>query len=161
MSQPHPPPQQRTRLQAVEVERRRDGTCEVRVVLLRPNGERSTGEAAAHDLPVGRMRAGAGAALEAIKRVLDPATTLQLRGVKAVKAFDEQVVVVAVRTNSPRGRHDLIGAVRAPEGDLTRGGSLAVLDALNRFIALELGAELADEVGGSGATDAPPSSPPD
>lgn len=139
MQEPDPRPQVRTRLRSVEVERLRDGTCVVRVELVGPTGATASGENRAHDMPVGRIRAGAGAALDAMGTVAGSGVSLELRGVKSVRAFDSHVVIVAVRASSARGRDDLLGAVRAPDGDLTRGGTLAVLDALNRYLAMELG----------------------
>lgn len=90
------------------------------------------------------MRAGARSALAALDALAGADVTLELRGAKSVRAFDEVVVIAAIRIRDPRGRKDLIGAVLAPEGDLVRGGVLAALDGANRYLAHRLPPREAD-----------------
>lgn len=102
------------------------------------------------------MRAGARAALAALAGLTDDEVTMELRGTKAVRAFDSLVVVAAVRVRDGDGRRDLIGAVRAPDDDLVRGGILAALDAVNRFLGQRLQAPSPE-----GAPESDPESDPE
>jgi hypothetical protein len=122
----------------------RDGSFTVEVTLELPGGREGRGEARGHPIPESRMRAGARAALHALKALTDEELTLEVRGTKAVRAFDASVVIVAVRVRDDQGRRDLIGAVAAPDDDPIRGGVLAVLFALNRFLADKLQAAPSD-----------------
>lgn len=133
-----PDAQRRARLVDVQDTPHRDGSFSVEVTLELSGGRRGTGEARGHPIPESRMRAGARAALHALASLTDEELDLELRGAKAVRAFDASVVIVAVRVRTEEGRRDLIGAVAAPDDDPTRGGVLASLFALNRFLADKL-----------------------
>lgn len=130
--------QARARLVDVQSTPHRDGSFAVEVTLELPGGRRGTGKAQGHPIPESRMRAGARAALNALTSLADEELELELRGTKAVRAFDASVVIAAVRVRTDEGRLDLIGAVAAPDDDPTRGGVLAALFALNRFLADKL-----------------------
>jgi hypothetical protein len=137
--QPDPPRlQARASIVSIENARERDGTSTIRVTLGVPAGATGRGNARGHPLPESLMRAGARAAIAALSDLMADEVTVELRGAKAVRAFDALVVIASVRVSDPEGRRDLIGAVRAPGGDPVRGGVLAALDAVNRFLAERL-----------------------
>ena len=82
----------------------------------------------------GLIIAGCLAALDAIRKVVEDRLQLAFRGAKFVKAFDALVVIVAVRGEAEDRRYDLLGCCAAPDGEVARGGVLAVLDATNRIL---------------------------
>ncbi len=114
-----------------------DSCYQVRVVLEGPGSERYEGASEGTNLAEGRMRAGAEATLQALDRLLGGAVDLTYRGARTLRAFDQHVVVVALRARSreePDTSLDLIGCVAIPDRDLARGAALAVLNASNRLV---------------------------
>jgi hypothetical protein len=114
-----------------------DSCYHVRVVLVGSGSERYEGESEGTNLAEGRMRAGAEATLQALDHFLGGAVDLTYRGARTVRAFDQHVVVVALRARSreePDTSLDLIGCVAIPDRDLARGAALAVLNASNRLV---------------------------
>ena len=97
-------------------------------------GELFHGSSLALNTPEGRVRAGAASTMEAAGGILTGGLQLELRGIKVVRAFDSQVVLVSLRGFSDSAQYELIGSTTAPEGDLVEGGALAVLDAINRIM---------------------------
>lgn len=82
----------------------------------------------------GKTRAAAEASLEAAEAATEGRLSLELMGVKAVRAFDGWVVIVSVRGQSAHGSYSLIGSTACPDGRTTRGAAVAVLDAINRIL---------------------------
>jgi hypothetical protein len=82
----------------------------------------------------GRMRAAADAALEALGQVCGDRLELNLRGIRAFRAFDTHLVAVAITAVAPGEDYRLIGTVAAPDDDLVKGTVMAVLDGVNRVI---------------------------
>lgn len=89
----------------------------------------------------GETRAAALAALDAAERATEGGLSLELMGVKAIRAFDGWVVIVSVRGESSRGDYSLIGSTSCPDGRTTRGAAVAVLDATNRILGKYLDGE--------------------
>lgn len=84
----------------------------------------------------GRVRAAAGATLEATLAAAGKRVHLELVGVKAVRAFDGWVVVVRLQGEAEGKKYRLLGSASC-EGDdlLTRASAHAVLDATNRLLS--------------------------
>lgn len=130
---PDDPRRSRLRFEHFEVDSFPDGRCRVEV-LLEWKGEVFHGEAEGTQTLQGEIRAGARAALGAAAAATDPRLTMQLMGVKAIRAFDAWVVIVSIRGRGEGSDYSLIGANACPDSETTRGAALAVLDATNRIL---------------------------
>ena len=107
------------------------GSVRIRIKL-EWNGETTVGEAVGESGDLIELRTSAAAALHALERVLDEDLHIKLVGVKQVKAFDAELMVVALyRTGDQPQR--LVGSVSAA-GDPRRAAAVAVLNALNRIL---------------------------
>ena len=96
------------------------------------NGEVTVGEAVGESGDLIELRTSAAAALDALEHVLGEDLHIKLVGVKQVKAFDAELMVVALyRTGDQPQR--LVGSVSAA-GDPRRAAAVAVLNALNRIL---------------------------
>jgi len=122
------------RCQGVHTEISQDSLCHTKVLVEWTNGAIFQGEGEGNRTPEGKIRAGALAAVQAAENATGGSLALHLRGAKAIKAFDRQVVIVALRGESAASRYDLIGSAAAPEDDLVRGAVLAVLNGTNRIL---------------------------
>ena len=123
----------RRRVKFAGVERvvERDGHVRIRVAL-EWNGDVRHGEALGENGELIELRTCAAAALNALEHVLDEPLGIKLVGVKQVKAFDAELMVVAMyRSNGTPQR--LVGSVSAA-GDPRRAAAVAVLNALNRVL---------------------------
>lgn len=82
----------------------------------------------------GRLSAAANATLAAVLSVAKEAS-LQLVGIKAVRAFDGWVVVARVNGEAGGRRYRLLGSAPCEtEEELPRAAARAVLNALNRIV---------------------------
>ena len=98
------------------------------------------GKATGIDTREGDLRMGAEASLDTIHSLTGDVVKAELRGVKAVRAFDAWVVIVSVWAQFDDRDYRLLGAKAcADEGELTRGAAIAVLDALNRVLEKAVG----------------------
>lgn len=98
-------------------------------------GQELHGEASGIATREGDLRMGAEASLDTIRSVTGDQVNAELRGVKAVRAFDAWVVIASVHARAHDREYRLLGAKACEsEDDLTRGAAIAVLDALNRLI---------------------------
>lgn len=96
------------------------------------NGQSTVGEAVGENGDLIELRTAAAAALDALEHVLGENLHIKLVGVKQVKAFDAELMVVALyRTGDQPQR--LVGSVSAA-GDPRRAAAVAVLNALNRVL---------------------------
>lgn len=96
------------------------------------NGQATIGEATGESGDMIELRTAAAAALHALEKVLGEELHIRLVGVKQVKAFDAELMVVALyRTGDQPQR--LVGSVSAA-GDPLRAAAVAVLNALNRVL---------------------------
>lgn len=123
----------RLRFVGFKLDRLPSGECRARVTLCYPDGPKFEGEARGLTSQAGELRCAAQAALQALAQaVRDPA--FELVGVKAVRAFDANVIIVSLglpgRSDGPR----VVGSYLT-EGDPPRGAALAVLNATNRLLA--------------------------
>ncbi|MGQ0815532.1 MAG: hypothetical protein ACT4O1_13925 [Gemmatimonadota bacterium] len=101
-------------------------------ITLEWSGETTIGEAVGESGELIELRTAAAAALKALERVLGEDLHIKLVGVKQVKAFDAELMVVALyRTGDAPQR--LVGSVSAT-GDPRRAAAVAVLNALNRVL---------------------------
>ncbi|MFO8173098.1 MAG: hypothetical protein ACQET1_07500 [Gemmatimonadota bacterium] len=130
------PEDRRTRLRFDDfsLERFPDGRCTVQVGLDWTRGRSYLGEAQGTQTLEGELRAAAGAALEGIQRAADGRVTLELRGAKAVRAFDAWIVVVSVKGQADAETYRLMGAYPCSDEDTPRGAVMAVLVATNRIM---------------------------
>lgn len=102
--------------------------------------EQFVGEASELDAGMGRVRAGATAALRAAAAAARETLRLELDGAAAIRAFEQPYVLVCALAASPAlGRRPLplVGAHRIDEDDAT-AAALAALKAVNRVIANRL-----------------------
>lgn len=97
-------------------------------------GEEIEGESRGIATREGLLRMAAAASLDTVRRMAGDALEAELRGVKAVRAFDAWVVIVSVRARAGERDYRLLGAKACDEEELTRGSAIAVLDALNRVL---------------------------
>jgi hypothetical protein len=78
------------------------------------------------------LRVAAEAALRAIERFSDNVLQFDLAGVKSIRAFDANVIIVSI-TNRAEGPPKLLGSCLV-ENDQARGSVIAVLGATNRVL---------------------------
>lgn len=107
------------------------GRCIVQVEL-DYQGKRYVGRSEGQSSPIGDLRLGAEAAMQAVESFSEGALGLELMGVKLVRAFDANVVIVSCTQRSARGTR-LVGCYMA-DRDAVRGSALAVLNATNRVL---------------------------
>lgn len=121
------------RIKFARIERlvERDGHVKMRVAL-EWNGETKIGEAVGEHGEMTEQRTAAQAALVALESVVGESLGAKLVGVKHVRAFDEELMVVALyRTGPPAQR--LVGSVSI-DSDPRRAAAVAVLNGLNRIL---------------------------
>ena len=100
-------------------------------------GERVTGKAEGVTSTLGDLRVAADAALRAIEQFSDGTLRFELVGVKTMRAFDANIVIVSVGQRRPEGQIRLLGSFLAEE-DQPRAAALAVLNATNRLLSTYL-----------------------
>jgi len=125
---------ERLRFDDFRLDRFPNGRCTARVGLHWTRGRSFTGEAEGTQTKQGELQAAAKAALHAAQESVQGHVALELRGVKAVRAFDAWVVVVSVSARVDNLDIRLLGAFPSPGTDVSRGAVLAVLDATNRVL---------------------------
>lgn len=109
------------------------GLCHAEVELEWMDGGRVVGKATGTSSELGDLRCAAEAAIDAIERFSDGALDLELLGVKALRAFDANIVIVAVEVKRGEGPRRLLGSYLA-EQDSIRASVVAVLNATNRVL---------------------------
>ncbi len=127
------------RLQFVRFDFQRfaNSRCRARVTLRREPWETYAGTEEAVGSLDGELRCAVQAALRALDDAVDGAARFTLLGVKAIRAFDATVLVVAVSARTSEAAHRLVGSYLADD-DLHRGAVLAVLNATNRFLGNDI-----------------------
>ena len=123
----------RLRFSAFDFDRTPDGHCRARVVLAWAEGGEFVGQAEGVVSPAGELRCAAAAALEAIMQAAGKQAMFELLGVKAVRAFDQTVVIVSVAARDASRVLRLVGS-HITEVNPPRGAALAVLNATNRLM---------------------------
>jgi hypothetical protein len=101
-------------------------------VELEYDSKRFEGRSEGQSSPVGDLRLGAEAAMQAVEAFAQGGLGLELMGVKLVRAFDANVVIVSCTQRTARGAR-LVGCYLADQ-DAVRGSALAVLNATNRVL---------------------------
>jgi hypothetical protein len=129
--QPSPP--ERLRFDEFQFERLASGRCRAEVVLSWTDGRRFVGDADGVMSQAGELRCSASAAVRALERVVQPQLSLEILGVKAVRAFDATVVIVSLSARTEAGASRLVGSYLT-ETDAPRGAAIAVLNATNRIL---------------------------
>ena len=108
------------------------GQCSAEVTL-EWDGALFSGKSAGQSSPLGDFRVAAEAALRALDDVTKGALQLELLGVKHIRAFDANVLIVSVSTRENGQYTQLVGCYLA-ETDTRRGAAMAVLNATNRVL---------------------------
>lgn len=109
------------------------GLCTAEVELEWMEGVRVVGKATGQSSPVSDLRVAAEAALNAIERFSEGALELDLLGVKALRAFDANIIIVSVEVKRGDGPTRLLGSHLA-EKDPVQSSVVAVLNATNRIL---------------------------
>lgn len=128
---PAAPMDGRPRLVDFTFSRTQAGLCCADVVLDDGSGEHWQGRAHGSSSPTGELRVSAESVLRALEH--GRGQRLELLGVKALRAFDAMVVIVAVAAERNGTTNRLLGCALAG-GDLNRGAVLAALNATNRVL---------------------------
>lgn len=118
-----------------------DGSCVASIVLEWEAGERYRGWAEGTQTPQGELRCGASAAVAAASKAGGESIEFTLVGVKAVRAFDSWVIIVAIRGKAGDRDHQLIGAYATPNDQSARAAAMSVLNATSRVLAKHLSIE--------------------
>src|SRR5688572_21812318 len=126
-----PPRTERLKFSSFSFTRSPAGRCTVQVEL-EYAGKRYVGRTEGQSSPIGDLRLGAEAAMQAVESFAQGRLGLELMGIKLVRAFDANVVVVSCTQRSSRGTR-LVGCYLA-DRDPVRGSALAVLNATNRIM---------------------------
>jgi hypothetical protein len=109
------------------------GACNAEVELEWLDGMRVQGKATGTSSELGDLRCAAEAAIDAIEKFSEGALELELLGVKALRAFDANIVIVSVEVKRGEGPRRLLGSYLA-EQDAIRASVVAVLNATNRVL---------------------------
>jgi len=132
------PPQPRLpdRLKFAEftLDRRTSGRCRARVVLTWQDSEEFEGESEGLASQAGELRCAAEACVIALGKAVKGQFKFELLGVKSVRAFDANVVIVSLSVPEQDHTHRLVGCYLTEDADPTRGAALAVLNATNRIL---------------------------
>ena len=133
---PEPGPQssfRRERLRFSEFSFTRSPSGHVSInVELEYEGQRWFGRSAGQSSPLGDLRMAAEAALRALEEFAEGSLSFELIGVKHIRAFDSNLVIVSIGVRDSAGTR-LVGCYLADE-DMPRGAALAVLNATNRLL---------------------------
>ena len=110
------------------------GTCKSEVELEWMEGERVTGKAEGVTSTLGDLRVAADAALRAIEQFSDGSLRFELVGVKTMRAFDANIVIVSVLAAFGGGPQQRLLGCHLAEDDPLRSAVVAVLHATNRVL---------------------------
>jgi hypothetical protein len=113
--------------------RTQSGLCTAEVTLEWLDGVTVVGRASGQSSPMGDLRVAAEAALHALESFAGGALSFELAGIKALRAFDANIVIVAVVVRKGEGPNRLLGSYLA-EQDPVRAAVVAVLNATNRLL---------------------------
>jgi len=126
-------PHERLRFAEFELERLPTGRCRARVLLTHQGQLEFTGQSEGLTSPAGELRCSAQACVTALTEAVSGKVKFDLLGVKAVRAFDANVVIVSLATHGADIRRRVVGSVLT-EDDMPRAAALAVLAATNRIL---------------------------
>jgi hypothetical protein len=132
------PPQPRLpdRLKFAEfsLDRLASGRCRARVILRWQDADEYDGESEGLASQAGELRCAAEACVIALSKAVKGALRFELLGVKAVRAFDANVVIVSLAVPDQNQTHRLVGCYLTEDQDPTKGAALGVLNATNRVL---------------------------
>jgi hypothetical protein len=123
----------RLRFKSFHFERTQSARCSAAVELEWVAGESVIGRADGVASQLGDLRAAAEATLRAIETFLHGSVALELIGVKTMRAFDANIVMVSIHAMTSEGPRRLLGC-NLSEEDLLRGAVIASLQATNRVL---------------------------
>lgn len=124
---------ERLRFSDFRFSRTQSGQCAAEVELEFSPGSRFVGKADGQSSTMGDLRVAADAAIRALSVFSEGELEFELIGVKTVRAFDANLIIVSVIQKDPVNPARLLGAYLA-DGDMARGAALAVLNATNRIL---------------------------
>jgi hypothetical protein len=131
----------RLKLESVHFDRTPSGRCSARVELRSEEGSLLLGMADGHASALGELRLTADATLRALKAILPSSLRLEILGVKQMRVFDVNIVIVAVGTGGEgKAPGKLLGTDLA-DADPIRATARAVLNATNRVVYATLSAQ--------------------
>jgi hypothetical protein len=111
-----------------------NGRCRAKVVLAWLDAEEYQGESEGLGSQAGELRCAAEACVHALDQAVKGELKFELLGVKAVRAFDSNVVIVSLAIPQESAGQRLVGCYLTPDADPSRGAALAVLNATNRIL---------------------------
>ena len=127
------PRRSRLRFTHLDFERTPGARCSAAVELEWVAGEGAVGRADGVASPLGDLRVVAEASLRAIELFLGGSLSMELIGVKTMRAFDANIVMVSVLAHTAEGPRRLLGC-NLSEDDPLRGAVIATLQATNRVL---------------------------
>lgn len=130
---PHSGRRERLRFADFRFIRTPDGRCSAEVLLDWVDGVQVRGTASGQSNTMVDLRVAADAALRALESFGERSFLFELIGVKAVRAFDANVIIVCMDMRNGQGPQRLLGVSLAEE-DPVRGAVIAVLNATNRVL---------------------------
>jgi len=123
---------ERLRFTDFRFRRATDGRCSAEVELEWIEGHKVRGTASGQSSATVDLRVAAEAGLRAIESFSDGGLAFELIGVKSIRVFDANVVIVSI-ANRHDGPQKLLGSCLV-EDDPVRGAVVAVLNATNRVL---------------------------
>jgi len=115
------------------LERLSNGRCRAKVTLSFPDSDEYVGEVEGLASQAGELRCAAQACVIALTKAVKGEIRFELFGVKAVRAFDSNVVIVSLAMPTQVSNQRLVGCYLTDD-DPSRGAALAVLNATNRVL---------------------------
>lgn len=109
------------------------GQCTAEAELEWVDGVRVVGKAKGQSSELGDLRIAADAGLRALESFSGNALQFDLIGIRLIRAFDANVIIVSVGVKKGEGPRKLLGCYLAEE-DPVRGAVVAVLNATNRVL---------------------------
>ena len=123
---------ERLRLTRVESTRTMTGQCAVEVELEWVGGQRVVGRTVGQASTAGDLRIAALATIDALEKFSEGAIGFELTGIKAIRAFDANIVILSLAVRE-HGAPRLLGSYLA-DADPIRSAVIAVLNATNRVL---------------------------
>jgi hypothetical protein len=131
---PQPRMPDRLKFSEFTLDRLASGRCRARVVLSWQDATEFDGESEGLASQAGELRCAAEACVIALTKAVRGAMRFELLGVKAVRAFDANVIIVSLGIPEQNQTHRLVGCFLTEDQDPTKGAALAVLNATNRIL---------------------------
>jgi len=128
-----PATRERLRFTNFSFTRAPSGLCRASVELEWMDGDCYVGRSEGVASPLGDLRVCADATLRALEHFAHGELTFELIGVKTMRAFDENIVIVSVHASRDGTSHRLLGC-HVAEKDSLRSAVVAVLHATNRML---------------------------